>query len=310
MKHEILKDKELMKIRQNIIEQLTEDETIEICEKYKKLKKQYMLLKISKKFERIKIPKIDIIFLRFITMFLDFIHWKIYDLIILLIQGKKFNFYGVTCFCGKQGSGKTIGVVREIEKIKSLYPNAITCTNINYTNQDYKLTSWLQLLTLRNGEDGVIFVIDEIQNQGLDWNNFPQTLLAVITQQRKQKIKIFVTAQVYKTVPIQIRRQCFDVVECKTWFGRWTRHKCYDAEEYNNVIDNPTPEKKLRMPKKYKDSFIQNNYIRKLYDTNQVISCLKDFDLLCSDERTSNIEKKERHLINGYIKIGGIIKNG
>lgn len=160
------------------------------------------------------------------------------------------------------------------------------------------------------GKSGVIFVIDEIQNQGLDWNNFPQTLLSVITQQRKQKIKIFVTAQVYKTVPIQIRRQCFDVVECKTWFGRWTRHKCYDAEEYNNVIDNPTPEKKLKMPRKYKESFIQSNYIRKLYDTNQVISSLKDFDLLCSDERTSNIEKKERHLKNAYVRIGGVIKNG
>ena len=111
MKHEILKDKELMKIRQNISEQLTEDETIEICEKYKKLKKQYTLLKISKKLERIKIPKIDIIFLRFITMFLDFIHWKIYDLIILLIQGKKFNFYGVTCFCGKHGIRILMGII-------------------------------------------------------------------------------------------------------------------------------------------------------------------------------------------------------
>lgn len=153
MKHELLKNKELMKIRKDITKFLTEEETEEICDKYLNLKKQYKLLQIAKRLEHVKIPKIDIFFLRFITMFLDFLHWKIYDFIILLIEGKKFNFYGVTCFCGKQGSGKTIGVVREIEKIKALYPDAIICTNINYTNQDYKLTSWLQLLTLRNGEE-------------------------------------------------------------------------------------------------------------------------------------------------------------
>lgn len=127
--------------------------------------------------------------------------------------------------------------------------------------------------------------------------------MRVITQQRKQKIKIYLTAQVYKSVVIQIRRQCFDVVECKTWLGRWTRYKCYDAEEYNNVIDNPTPEKKLRMTRKWKNSFIQNNLIRNLYDTNQVVTGLKDFDLLCANERVTNIENNKRRLRSLYIKI-------
>lgn len=133
--------------------------------------------------------------------------------------------------------------------------------------------------------------------------------MRVITQQRKQNIKIFLTAQVYKTVVIQLRRQCFEVVECKTFLGRWTRYKCFDAEEYNNVIDNPTPEKKLKLPRKYKDSFIQNNYIRKLYDTSQVIYGLEDFDLLCSDERTKQlVEPKEKELVYLYTKINGVEK--
>lgn len=115
------------------------------------------------------------------------------------------------------GSGKTIGVIEQVERIKQRFPESIVCTNINYIKQDLPLTSWLQLLTLRNGEKGVIFIIDEVQNNGLDWTKFPETLMQVITMQRKQKIKIFLTAQVYKSVVIQLRRQCFDVVECKTF---------------------------------------------------------------------------------------------
>ena len=88
-----------------------------------------------------------------------------YDFLIFLITGPQFSLFGVTCYCGKQGSGKTIGVVREVEKLKELYPKSIVCTNIDYLNQDVRLTSWLQLLELRNGKDGVIFVIDKIK----DW---------------------------------------------------------------------------------------------------------------------------------------------
>lgn len=63
------------------------------------------------------------------------------------------------------GSGKTIGVVRELQSIKARFPECIICTNIDYLGQDLPLTSWLQLLELRNGEKGVVFVIDEVQNQ-------------------------------------------------------------------------------------------------------------------------------------------------
>lgn len=182
------------------------------------------------------------------------------------------------------GAGKTIGVVEKLERIKQMFPECIIATNINYLKQDLPLTSWLQLLTLRNGTKGVVFVIDEVQNNGLDWSKFPETLMQVITMQRKQKIKIFLTAQVYKSVVIQLRRQCFDVVECKTFFKRWSLQRCYDAEEYNNIIDIATPEKRIKMRKKWRYSYIQSNYLRGLYDTDQIVDKLTDFDKLFSKE--------------------------
>ena len=59
-------------------------------------------------------------------------------------------FIGVTCYCGRQGGGKTLGVVQDLERIKSIFPECLICTNINYLKQDLPLTSWLQLLYLRN----------------------------------------------------------------------------------------------------------------------------------------------------------------
>ena len=283
---------------------LSTQETENVVENWKRLEKQYKLLMFAKKLEKVKIPVIDIIFFRFFSMLIDFLRWKLYDFLILLIEGRKFNLYGVTCFCGRQGSGKTLGIVETLEDIRIKYPDCIIATNINYIHEDIKLTSWLQLLYLRNGDDGVVFVIDEVQNNGLDWTKFPETLLQVITMQRKQKIKIFLSSQVYKNVVIQLRRQCYEVVECKTFFGRWTKHRCYDADEYNTIIDVATPNKRIRMHKKWKHSYIQSNYLRSLYDTNQVVDTLRDFDKLSSDEVKDHIKKLRSPSARRVISIG------
>lgn len=94
----------------------------------------------------------------------------------LLINGRQFNLFGVTIFCGRQGSGKTIGIVEQLERIRQTYPKCLICTNIHYLKQDLPLTDWRQLLELRNGIDGVVFVIDEIQNEydNSKWKDFPE----------------------------------------------------------------------------------------------------------------------------------------
>lgn len=296
-------------LRQNIFSDLDLSEFADVFSKFMRLKIQYRFLQIANFLENIYIPKFQLPVLKFLSMFLDFLRWKIYDFFMLLINGRTFNLYGVTCYCGRQGSGKTIGVVEKLEQIKQIYPDCIICTNINYLKQDLPLTSWLQLLELRNGDKGVVFVIDEVQNQGLDWSKFPEVLLQVITMQRKHKIKIFVTSQVYKNVVIQLRRQCFDVVECRTFLGRWSRQKCYDAEDYNSIIDLSTPEKRRKLIKKWKYSFIQNNRLRNLYDTNQIVDTLNDFDKLSSPEVREQIRKMREKPEKKLLTVG-IIKNG
>lgn len=157
MRKNITLNKYYKNFRNNVFNNLEIAEFMEVYIKDKKLKTQYKLLQICYFLEKIKIIRIEIPLLKFFTMLIDFIRWKIYDFIISLINGRTFNLYGVTCFCGRQGSGKTLGVVRELEKVKTIFPNAIICTNIDYVGQDLPLTSWIQLLELRNGEERCYF---------------------------------------------------------------------------------------------------------------------------------------------------------
>lgn len=274
-------------LRKDIFSELSVDDFAEVFEKFKKLKFDYKLLKICNKIEKIKIPRIEFPILRFISMLVDLLRWLVYDLFYTIINGKVFKPFGLTCFVGRQGGGKTISMVEYLDRMKELYPDAIVVTNFNYTKQDMPFTSWRQFTEVRNGLKGVIFAIDELQNEynSNNWKDFPEDLLSVVTMQRKQRIKIVATTQVFTRVVKQLREQCYEVVECKTFLGRWTKQKCYDADDYNYIIDNPTPERKFRTRKKWKYSFVQSNFVRQLFDSYSVVKSVKNKEFIDRGER-------------------------
>lgn len=204
------------------------------------------------------------------NFFIKFLMFWIYlfkDIGYRLTHKKEFREYGLTLYCGKQGAGKTVAMTEYLERMRQQYPEALIITNYNYIHQDGELHSWEQLLTLRNGQKGVIFAIDEIQNEysSESWKNFPEGLLAEITQQRKQRIKIVGTSQVFTRVVKQLREQTFEVVDCRTIAGRWTWLKAFDAEEYNCVCDNP--EAKMKLKRVWRRNFVQTKKLRDLYDS-------------------------------------------
>lgn len=202
-----------------------------------------------------------------------FIYWKMYDLQDLRKNGRKFDLYGLRLLTGKQGSGKSISLIYMLERYRKMYPRCKIATNFGYINQDYEFSNWEQLLQdeFKNGEDGLIIGWDEIQNDfsSTDFKNIPDGFLRQITQQRKQRVCILGTSQVFTRVLKALREQCFIVGDCKTMLGRWTRVKFYDAQDYDAVSDDP--DKRRKLMKVGKISFIQNNAIRQLYDTYEVI---------------------------------------
>lgn len=187
---------------------------------------------------------------------------------------KIFKPFGLTMFTGPQGSGKTISMVDYCLDLKKQYPRAKLYSNFIIDGQDGKLKNLNELLKIRNGEDGIIFCIDEIQNEFSTSasRNFPETLLSTLTQQRKQRIHIVASSQVFTRVAKPIREQCYCVVDCRTFWNRWTRTRAYPADEYNSIIDSNALDKKRKIRCIWKKSFIQSDELRNKYDTYAVVS--------------------------------------
>lgn len=186
---------------------------------------------------------------------------------------KIFKPFGMTMFTGPQGSGKTIAMTDYVLDLKAKYPKCKVYANYTIDGMDGKLKSLNDLLKLRNGEDGIVFVIDEIQNEfsTAASKNFPETLLSTITQQRKQRIHIVASSQVFTRVAKPIREQCYCVVDCRTFWNRWTRVRAYPADEYNSIIDSNALDKKRKIHCVWKKSFIQTDVLRNKYDTYAVV---------------------------------------
>jgi hypothetical protein len=223
--------------------------------------------------------------LNFFHKLIKYFFYLYSDIIHIIKYGQPFNEFGVTMYCGRQGAGKTISMVEYLERMRKKFPNVQIVTNFGYVHENKSMTSWQDFFDIRNGEDGVIFAIDEIQNEynSNAWKTFPEGLLSEITQQRKQKVKIVCTSQVFSRVVKPLREQCFEVVECVTLFGRWSFMKSFDADEYNSVIDNPVLKRKLH--RNWRKNFVQDAKIRELYNSYAKIERLAKVEAIPRAER-------------------------
>lgn len=244
-----------------------------------------------KKFKKDKSTIKDYAGESFFVKLTKFLYFKMVDAYYLFKNGVTFNEYGVTFLVGEQGSGKTMAMTEYLERMRKKFPNVMIITNYGYIHETQEFKDWKDFFEIRNGADGVIFAIDEIQNEfnNKSWKNFPEELLTEITQQRKQKVKIVATTQVYEEVVVQLRRQAFYVVECMTFAGRWVITNCYKRRDYEKSLNHVDGTKKVR--KMYKKTFIQDDYIRNLYDTEKKIERM---------QRTTFMTKQER----------GVVQNG
>lgn len=218
----------------------------------------------------------------------NLLRWLLVDFLERKKYAGEFREYGFTFFVGRQGAGKTISMVHYLEKMRVLYPNCMIITNFKFSDANYIMKDWNDLLNVRNGTDGIIFAIDEIQSEysSAAWKSVPEDLLSEISQQRKQRVKIVATAQFYSRVAKPLREQANTVVACSTFKGRLTRNKEYDAVDYATVIDNPNVVKKKLKPLS-KSSFVQSDSLRACFDTYEKIERMQKIDFIPRNERGS-----------------------
>ena len=215
-----------------------------------------------------------------------------------------FRPYGVWMFTGKQGSGKTMSLIYKLEQLRKRYPDVKIYTNMGYIFQTAPLKSLNDLLNkdLYNGEKGTIFVIDEIQNEfsSSTSKDFPESLLSVITQQRKNRILILTTSQVFSRVSKPIREQAYTVVECHTFLGRYTSNKVYDGISYADSYELSPDQRRKARHRKYSFAFTQTDYLRDCFNSYDLIGRLsrvgfspKVVDINVNNYTSSSIIKRK-----------------
>lgn len=208
-----------------------------------------------------------------------------------------FPFMGSQIYSGMQGEGKTLGMVYHgLFRVKRAYPKAILVSNLHLRDYEpVKVNSaehWLEVrldfkpdrqyvlfesfdslkIALRNvrperDTDGVLFMIDEIHNyfHSHDSKSMPMWIVQVFSQQRKQKIMILGTVQIWTDLIKQIRDQIKNLVICSR-FGYLMKQMVIDplsAESNYGEVEYQV---------KRKGFFFRSKEISNSYDTFQVIN--------------------------------------
>lgn len=163
-------------------------------------------------FERGKIEKRGI----FQRIFIDTPHQFVLDLFDK--EPDFFPYQGLIIFEGRQGAGKTISMIQFCMSMQSQCPKSKVITNLAYQYEDNKLKDWRMLMDYKNGHNGVIVCMDELQNwfSSNDSKNFPPEMLGVITQNRKNRRIILGTSQNFYLLAKAIRSQATEVRRCST----------------------------------------------------------------------------------------------
>ena len=222
---------------------------------------------------------------------IEFLCWKCFDLYNFIRarikkEPRKLHLYGIWLICGLYGQGKTMALSEYLTRMRRKYKNNIVImTNYGFKDEDYPIETWEDLLT--EFDKPVIYGYDEIQNEfnSRDYKNFPYELVRLLTQNRKGSGKqIIGTAQRFVRVDKVIRELCSHVVECKTFFGRWTTTRKFDIVDYEERLNVTTVAQKRKI-KGSKYVFIQSNKLRDSYDSFQMLQSAKGKEYISAYEK-------------------------
>ena len=153
-------------------------------------------------------------------------------------KGFKVNkgIYGIYCYCGFQGNGKTYSCV---EYVLDNYKNILLFSNVLINNVDmvyYK--GFDEMLLLRDKIDfsksrnnnyiiwndkkvpldfskQIVFIYDEIFSELQRGSRINTNVLDFITQMRKRGFILLTTAQIWNDIPITWRRLTRYQIDCK-----------------------------------------------------------------------------------------------
>jgi hypothetical protein len=219
--------------------------------------------------------------IRDLTNITRLIGWRTIDIFrAIKNRGKKIHLYGIWCFVGLPGAGKTMSLVRYLDQQRRKYGNkVIIFTNFRYAGEDGAITGWQMLK--QEYDRPVIFAWDELQNEfnSRKYRDFPIPLIHELTQNRKGNGKqIVFTTQEYTAVDKTFRNLTTQVVDCRTYLGRMTSCRYFDTKFFEAMQAAAAIERKIKIRPKRVERYIQTDDLRKRYDSFQRLDYLKGLD--------------------------------
>lgn len=180
----------------------------------------------------------------------------------------EFPHYGVHCYCGEQGSGKTSALVAKLRELKQKYPKLKILTNFDCIYSDGLIKDWRDIVFTENGKQGIVIALDEIQNwfSTNESKDFPPEMLQEICQQRKQHKMVIGTSQRFQRMAKQLREQVNYLYEPLTFAGCLTF-----VRKRKPFVDDDGKLDRFKSRKLGMYFFVHDDDLRNSYDTWQKI---------------------------------------
>lgn len=184
-------------------------------------------------------------------------------------KGRMFPL-GMTVYKGLQGSGKSLSLCKDAFDIKHDFPNCVVFSNMFLNGIEYNFYSsvsdLIQALEFKNGDDGVLIIIDEAQNYFNKKTGVPIEVMSQMCQNRKNRRCILMTSQIWEDLDVMLRKQVKTVVNCRKVFNVQI-NTYHNGEELS--FDKQSGE--YVAPKKFTKIFKHNNEYYARYNTLEVI---------------------------------------
>lgn len=179
---------------------------------------------------------------------------------------------GSKVYKGFQGSGKTLSMVHDTFDLQKQFPCCIVYSNviIHGLNNFHLIKSdndLIEALTIQNGSNGVIILLDEAHLFFNKKTGISLDVLTAISQQRKDRRRLVFTSQIWEELDVSLRKQVKEVVSCRCLFGFIQINTISDGEtlSWDNLKSTWTARKLFTSIYKH------NKELYSSYDTYQKI---------------------------------------
>lgn len=190
---------------------------------------------------------------------------------------------GIICFCGEQGSGKTLSAVHYVYNLARKFPHCKIVTNVSLTwdlsNEIITYTGPEQMLELDNNEYGIIFLLDEmhIEFNSLESKGMDVHIFELVSQQRKGRKHIVGTSQVFGRLAKPFREQFKYAVCCDNFLNLFFRQQIFRAINVPSGEDITT-----RLSPRAVRFYFPSPDDFNMYDTTQIIRRVRSSGFKCS----------------------------